>query len=742
MNDKKQSKAEQRRWHKLCLLLKEHWHRILPGVLVIIASLVICLLYLSPEQRATNNHIWLQLYLGALATIGVVALCKPQIITSNPKEYFITRVLVTGITGGVFALLLPIAVKSTTTGVGGLRHSILLATGGLLAILTLGETRRKNDIDKRKNKQEKKKNDKDYRRQVRAERRERYAKAVEQLGDEKAPIRMGGVYTLVGLVDEWLEEKSLSDDQKLKEGQVIINNLCAYVRSPFTLASHYDELSKPSPTSKGIYKGKKEKLYADKATLDSEADVRLSIIKEIHDRLQGPEENTSGTWSDFEYDFSGSTFFYPIDLTNSYYTKPVNFSGSHYYKKVDFSGSTYEKGATFSTFNFRSTYQGWADFSRSTYQDEAHFSGSTYQGQANFSGSTYKKDVIFSTSDSRSTYWGEAHFTGSTYQRAYFSDSTYKKDVIFSTSDSRSTYWGEAHFTGSTYQGQTNFSGSTYKKDVIFSTSDSRSTYWGEANFTGSTYQRAYFSDSTYQSEAYFSDSTYKSWADFGRSTYQRARFSRSTYWGEANFTGSTYQSEADFSNSTYTDWAYFSNSTYKSWAYFSNSTYTDDWADFSNSTYKSWADFSNSTYEDETYFSGSIFYQEVYFGKGGNSNRSSHFLDCAPQFYDKKNRKNTLFGSHNNDFTVDIDKGYPIDLDSEGIPLNCKFLTLEQKEYLADKFQEIEKINNELLEIKDDGEKAELSKNLQSLNKEIHKWREEATSVNAENVAAEDTES
>ena len=679
MNDKKQSKAEQRRWHKLCLLLKEHWHRILPGVLVIIASLVICLLYLSPEQRATNNHIWLQLYLGALATIGVVALCKPQIITSNPKEYFITRVLVTGITGGVFALLLPIAVKSTTTGVGGLRHSILLATGGLLAILTLGETRRKNDIDKRKNKQEKKKNDKDYRRQVRAERRERYAKAVEQLGDEKAPIRMGGVYTLVGLVDEWLEEKSLSDDQKLKEGQVIINNLCAYVRSPFTLASHYDELSKPSPTSKGIYKGKKEKLYADKATLDSEADVRLSIIKEIHDRLQGPEENTSGTWSDFEYDFSGSTFFYPIDLTNSYYTKPVNFSGSHYYKKVDFSGSTYEKGATFSTFNFRSTYQGWADFSRSTYQDEAHFSGSTYQGQANFSGSTYKKDVIFSTPNS-----------------------------IFSTSDSRSTYWGEAHFTGSTYQGQTNFSGSTYKKDVIFSTSDSRSTYWGEANFTGSTYQRAYFSDSTYQSEAYFSDSTYqseayfsdstyKSWADFGRSTYQRARFSRSTYWGEANFTGSTYQSEADFSN---------------------------------------------STYEDETYFSGSIFYQEVYFGKGGNSNRSSHFLDCAPQFYDKKNRKNTLFGSHNNDFTVDIDKGYPIDLDSEGIPLNCKFLTLEQKEYLADKFQEIEKINNELLEIKDDGEKAELSKNLQSLNKEIHKWREEATSVNAENVAAEDTES
>ena len=714
MNDKKQSKAEQRRWHKLCLLLKEHWHRILPGVLVIIASLVICLLYLSPEQRATNNHIWLQLYLGALATIGVVALCKPQIITSNPKEYFITRVLVTGITGGVFALLLPIAVKSTTTGVGGLRHSILLATGGLLAILTLGETRRKNDIDKRKNKQEKKKNDKDYRRQVRAERRERYAKAVEQLGDEKAPIRMGGVYTLVGLVDEWLEEKSLSDDQKLKEGQVIINNLCAYVRSPFTLASHYDELSKPSPTSKGIYKGKKEKLYADKATLDSEADVRLSIIKEIHDRLQGPEENTSGTWSEFEYNFSGSRFFYSVDLTNSYYTKSVNFSGSVYEGEADFSGSVYKSEA---------------DFGGSTYQGEAGFSGSTYQGEAAFTDSTYEKNATFSTPNSRSTYKDTADFSGSTYWgHADFTDSTYEKNATFSTPNSRSTYKDTADFSGSTYKDTANFSRSTYEGGANFSRSTyqcqwayfSDSTYEGGADFSESTYEGgAYFSDSTYEDGADFSDSTYKSWAYFSRSTYQDGAY----------FSRSTYQDGADFSRSTY-QWANFSDSTYQGGAY------------FSDSTYQGGAYFGDSTYKDVADFSGSIFYQETYFGEDGYGNSSSCFTNCTPQFYDKKKRKNTIFGSHNNDFTVDIDKGYPIDLDSKGIPLNCKFLTSEQKEYLADKFREIEKTNNKLLEVKDDEEKARLSDMLRSLYKELHEWQEEATTVKVEDVAAEDTES
>ena len=605
MSDKKQSETEQpRQQNKVWPWVK--------GIIWIIMialgglSLFICWFYLSPERRAANDHTALILYLIGLAAIGVVVLYIPQIITANPKKYFITRVLVTGITGGAFALLLPIAVKSTTTGVGGLRHSILLATGGLLAILTLGETRRKNDIDKRKNKQEKKKNDKDYRRQVRAERRERYTKAVEQLGDEKAPVRMGGVYTLVGLVDEWLEDESIRKyEDRLKEGQVIINNLCAYIRSPFTLASHYNKLSNPTP--KGIYKDKKEKFYADKAILDSEADVRLSIIKEIHDRIQGPDKNTPGAWSDFEYDFSGSTFFYPVDLTKSYYTKPVNFSGS-------------------------------------IYQDEADFRGSTYKGDADFTDSTYKGWVSFS----RSTYKG----------RAYFTDSTYKSG---------------ADFTDSTYKGWASFSRSTYKG-------------W-----------------------AYFTDSTYKGWASFSRSTYKSG----------ANFTNSTYKSRANFTNSTYKSRANFTDSTYKGWAYFSR-----------------------STYKNETDFSGSIFYQKVYFGVDGDNSSFSRFTDCAPQFYDETNHKNTLFGSNNNDFTVENGRGYPIYRNLEGLPLGCKFLTSEQKEYLADKFQEIEKINNKLLEVKDPKEKEELLKKLQALTEELHEWREEVTTVEVEDGAIENMES
>jgi len=510
-----------------------------------------------------------------------------------------------------------------------------------------------------------------------AERRERYTKAVEQLGSKEAPVRLGGVYTLVGLVDEWLEEKNLEYSERLKEGQVIINNLCAYIRSPFTLASYYDELSEDNPSSEGIYKDNQQKFYSDKAEFKSEADVRLSIIKEIHNRLQSPDKNTPGAWSDFEYDFSGSTFFYPIDLTNSYYTKPVNFSGSTYQDEVRFRGSTYQRSANFSG----STYQGGADFSGSIYTEEAHFYHSSYKGGANFSASSYKS-------------WSD------------FSDSSYKGGTRFY----HSSYKDGASFHSSTYQNEVYFSDSIYQDEVYFHSS----IYQGGATFMSSTYQ----------SGADFSGSTYQSWADFRSSAYQ----------DHVNFSGSTYEKYAIFSTSE-------SPSTYQGLAVFSNSTY-NSWAIFSGSTYQDQANFSGSTYQDETNFSGSIFYQEIYFGEDGDNGSFSRFIGCTPQFYDETNHKNTLFGSPDNDFTVDAKEGYSINLNSEGLPLDCKFLTSEQKEYLEHKFQEIEKINNKLLEVEDFKEKAELSKKLQALNKELHKWREEATTVKVEDGAIENMES
>ena len=323
-----------------------------------------------------------------------------------------------------------------------------------------------------------------------AERREQYTKAVEQLGNVSAPLRLGGVYTLVSLVDEWLREENIEYNERIAEGQVIINILCAYIRSPFALASRYDELIQDAPTAEGLYKNREQEFYIDKAGLESEKKVRLSIIKEIHNRLQSPKINTPGAWSDFEYDFSGSIFFYPVDLTNSYYAKPVNFSGSAYWGEADFSYSTYMDEVYFS----ESSYQGRASFNGCIYQGEADFRSSTYWDSAGFARSTYRGEVYFSGS----TYLSEAVFRGSVYRcAAAFNDSVYR-------------YWVDLR--GSTYQGAADFGGSTYQ-------------YW--ADFRGSTYQRW----------AYFNGSICCGWAGLSHSVYEgEADFSGSVFCGALNF--------------------------------------------------------------------------------------------------------------------------------------------------------------------------------------------------------------
>ena len=417
-----------------------------------------------------------------------------------------------------------------------------------------------------------------------AERWERYLQAVKQLRSKEASARVSGVHALVVLVDEWLHEENLSEDEKIKEGQLIINKLCAYICSPFALASEYDELIQDSPAAEGLYKNREQEFYIHKAELQAEADVRLSIMKEIHARLQGPNKNTPGAWSDFEYDFSGSIFFYPVDLTHSYYTKPVHFSESVYQSSANFSGST---------------YRDWVGFNDSTYRGRTDFSGSTYQGGADFHESIYQAEVDLSKS---------------VYQN-----------------------WADFH----------------------------ESTYWGDANF---------------------SESAYRSWADFYDSTYQ----------DEASFTGSTYQEGVDLSCSIY-------------------------WGR---------VNFRGSIYEDEAAFSGSIFQDKIDFGKDTGSGGSSRFTRCAPAFYDEANQQNTLFGAPNNDFSVENSEGCPVLLTPDGLPLDCRFLSTAQKDYLGNTLHRLEETNDEFLAAKNHEVEKELSEKLRSLTQELHDWREKVTAV------------
>lgn len=244
----------------------------------------------------------------------------------NRSFYFILAIV--AVVGGILSFFLPICLGlhtggATNTDGGALRQSILYATGGVLALITLGESHRKTNLEQDKLNHDKEKSEQDHQREVHAARRERYTKAIEQLGHENAAIRLGGVYSLFRLGDEWIEEG------KLEETQTIVDNLCAYIRSPFSLASSYDSYKKyTGDMPEGLSEVEQEKFISNKSLLQEEAEVRSGIIKKIHSLVEYSETETEidkqginiphadssrkyykkSSWSDIEYNFSGSIF--------------------------------------------------------------------------------------------------------------------------------------------------------------------------------------------------------------------------------------------------------------------------------------------------------------------------------------------------------------------------------------------------------------------------------------------------
>ena len=69
-----------------------------------------------------------------------------------------------------------------------------------------------------------------------AERRERYTHALEQFLDGQPAVRLGGVYTLANLADEWLADASLPEQARREEAQAIIDALTGCIRTPYPLA--------------------------------------------------------------------------------------------------------------------------------------------------------------------------------------------------------------------------------------------------------------------------------------------------------------------------------------------------------------------------------------------------------------------------------------------------------------------------------------------------------------------------
>lgn len=329
-------------------------------------------------------------------------------------RYFVPILIFLGVAGGIAALLLPVNIswlhqnglsgEAEQKSISDLRLHFLYITGGIIAVLTLLQTNWKNKVDRRKVEDDIQKNKNDHIRQVHAERRSRYTKAVEQLANENAAVRLGGVYTLVGLVDEWLADDSLDPNNRQKEGQIIINNLCAYIRLPFPLAKNRDDLIPSNAVNYG------STFEQDSARLREEQEIRLSIFTEISNHLTAPEENSTNktnTWNELSYNYRESLIFYP--LGNLKFVNP-DFSGSEFYGEAVFHNSEFigEANFTRTRFNKRTTFIGShhnciTKFNNAVFHGDTYFMGVKFFSGVSFEGSMHGRYIIFSEDSEKRT---------------------------------------------------------------------------------------------------------------------------------------------------------------------------------------------------------------------------------------------------------------------------------------------------------------------------------------------------
>mgnify|MGYP000988337711 FL=1 len=388
---------------------------------------------------------------------------------------------------------------------------IFFITGTLLGVLFLGEFHRMNTQKKLKHPQ-----------RVHAERRTRYSKAVEHLAYPNPAVRASAISTLAGLVDEWLADEQLSVEARQKEGQVIVNALCAYVRSPFARAFKAEAFESDTPPAN--YAGD---FATDLAAFRGEQDVRRSVFVEMSKRSSTLAENEKGevtvvpgAWSGFEFDFSRSVVFYPLDgLT----IENADFSAARFCNGSDFSGAA---------------FVGTVDFSRATFGEIAGFGDATFAGEGNFSHATFTHSADFGGA----SFVQNAQFDGVKFmQKAHFGGVRFTQDTNFSGA----AFIQNASFGGANFAQNADFSWAVFAQNAHFI----GAVFGQVADFSGVTFtQNARFSETAFAQVARFKWATFTQTADFSEAAFdQGADFSEATFEADAEFYGASFMGVADF---------------------------------------------------------------------------------------------------------------------------------------------------------------------------------------------------
>jgi len=216
-----------------------------------------------------------------------------------------------------------------------------------------------------------------------------YTKAVEQVGSDKAAVRLGGMYALERLAQNVPDQR-----------QVVVNVLCAYLRMPTDApgeARHRDEEQQVRLTAQRILTdhlrpGEDAENPPDSFWPDSDLDLTGAMLTDLD--LSRARVRTAR--------FTNAQFLGDADFSWVRFDGVAEFGGARFHGKAGFEEAVFDSRARFVAVGFdqmaifrEASFNRGAGFDESRFTETAAFGSASFGGPARFDHVAFDGGVTF-----------------------------------------------------------------------------------------------------------------------------------------------------------------------------------------------------------------------------------------------------------------------------------------------------------------------------------------------------------
>ncbi|HET9254885.1 MAG TPA: pentapeptide repeat-containing protein, partial [Pseudonocardiaceae bacterium] len=275
---------------------------------------------------------------------------------------------------------------------------------------------------------------------------ELYTHAVNQLGAEKAPVRLGGLHAL----------ERLAQNNPIQR-QTIVDVICAYLRMPFTPP---DGQAPGEDASRGAHHRYEQRRQ--------ELQVRLTAQRILTAHLKPAV--AAAFWADIDLNLT-EAHLYQLDLTHCR-VRTAKFDGAQFSGNAEFGGATFAGDAVFNGAKFTAHAMfGETTFAGDAWFFRAEFAGDVWQIGTTFDGATFVGIVVFGNAEFDNSAWfggatfaGDAAFGGVTFAGdAWFVKAEFARDADFDSA----TFVGDAAFDSATFAADPRFDGARARRSSL-----------------------------------------------------------------------------------------------------------------------------------------------------------------------------------------------------------------------------------------------------------------------------------